>query len=191
VQTRAKAEDGFGLIELVIAMTVLNIGILAIVAAFNSGAVSLTRANNISNATAIADKKMELYRGMRNCAIYMTATSGVSSWANESGLGTATQIIASSSLAAYPPLTSPSNCTVIPPSVAAGDPDPLLAHQQVTAANGKLFWVDTYIMTSLVSTSNYVKLVTVIVRDPTDTANLRALVRESSTFSSYAALDTG
>ena len=44
-------ESGFGLLELVMAMVVLNFGILALVAAFNSGAVALKRANEIATAS--------------------------------------------------------------------------------------------------------------------------------------------
>ena len=71
---RLRSDEGFGLIELVIAMTVLNIGILAIVAAFNSGALALRRASVISSASAVADGQMETYRALRNCAIYLDHT---------------------------------------------------------------------------------------------------------------------
>ena len=59
---RLRSQEGFGLIELVISMVMLNVGILAIVAAFNSGAVALRRASEISSAAVLADKQMELYR---------------------------------------------------------------------------------------------------------------------------------
>ena len=39
VHNRLRQEAGFGLLELLMAMTILNIGILAVVGAFNSGAV--------------------------------------------------------------------------------------------------------------------------------------------------------
>ena len=51
VNLRVQEEGGFGLIELLIAIVMLNIGILAIVAAFNSGAVALRRASHIQSAT--------------------------------------------------------------------------------------------------------------------------------------------
>ena len=46
------------------AIVLLNIGILAIVAAFQSGAVSLRRASHISTASALADQQMEGYRAL-------------------------------------------------------------------------------------------------------------------------------
>ena len=61
---RLRRQGGFGLIELLIAMTILVIGIMGIVAAFSAGAVSLQRASRISNAATVADAQMEGYRAM-------------------------------------------------------------------------------------------------------------------------------
>ena len=58
----AKTEAGFGLIELLIAMTVMVIAIMAIVAAFNSGMVALNRASHASTAATLADIQMESFR---------------------------------------------------------------------------------------------------------------------------------
>ena len=63
VPARAAEEEGFGLIELLFAMAMLNIGILTLVAAFQTGAVALTRSSSISSGAAVADKVMEVYRG--------------------------------------------------------------------------------------------------------------------------------
>jgi Tfp pilus assembly protein PilV len=73
VKSRACGENGFGLIELLIAMVMLNVGILAIVAAFNSGIVSLARSSHISTATALADQQMELYRAQTYGCIYLSS----------------------------------------------------------------------------------------------------------------------
>ncbi len=64
VRARLRAEQGFGLIELMISMVMLNVGILAIVAAFNSGGLAIQRASETSTATVVADKQMELYRAL-------------------------------------------------------------------------------------------------------------------------------
>jgi type II secretory pathway pseudopilin PulG len=76
VRLRAADEEGFGLIELVIAMVMLNIGILALVATFQSGALSLQRSASLANGTAVADRVMEVYRLMQNKAIYLETTGG-------------------------------------------------------------------------------------------------------------------
>src|SRR4029078_1424860 len=53
---RLREDRGVGLIELLIALLVLNIGIFATFAAFTSGAVALRHASHVSTATALADK---------------------------------------------------------------------------------------------------------------------------------------
>jgi type II secretory pathway pseudopilin PulG len=50
------------LIELLIAMTVMSIGIAALVAGFSSGILAVNRARTTSTAGTLADEKMELYR---------------------------------------------------------------------------------------------------------------------------------
>ena len=72
---RLRQEAGFGLLELLMAMTILNIGILAVVAAFNSGIVALRRSGSISTATVLADKQMELYRALTYGSIALDPTS--------------------------------------------------------------------------------------------------------------------
>jgi prepilin-type N-terminal cleavage/methylation domain-containing protein len=57
-----RAEEGMTLIELLIAMTVMSIGIAALVAGFSSSILSVNRANAASTAGTLADKEMELYR---------------------------------------------------------------------------------------------------------------------------------
>src|SRR5438270_13564382 len=46
------------------AITMLNIGILAIVAAFNTGIVTLRRSSLAATASVLADQQMELYRAV-------------------------------------------------------------------------------------------------------------------------------
>jgi Tfp pilus assembly protein PilE len=70
-----RSEEGFGLIELLISMMMLNIGILAIVAAFNSSMFALNRASRISTASALADSQMELYRALTYSAIALDSTA--------------------------------------------------------------------------------------------------------------------
>lgn len=66
---RLRRQDGMGLVELLIAMTILVVGIMAIVAAFGSGAVALQRASRVSTAGTIADAQMEAYRALNYAAI--------------------------------------------------------------------------------------------------------------------------
>ena len=59
------------MLELLLAMLILNIGIFALVGAFNAGTVAVSRAGSLSSATAVADKQMEIYRSLQNCAIWL------------------------------------------------------------------------------------------------------------------------
>src|SRR5690348_10571473 len=72
---RLRREAGFGLIELLMAMTILNVGILAVVAGFNSGIVALRRSGAISTGTVLADKQMELYRALTYGSIALDPSS--------------------------------------------------------------------------------------------------------------------
>jgi prepilin-type N-terminal cleavage/methylation domain-containing protein len=72
-------DGGFGLIELLIAMTVLVVGLLSLVAAFSSGYVATNRASVTGTASVLADRQMEAYRGMTFRAIASVTTSYSSS----------------------------------------------------------------------------------------------------------------
>lgn len=70
-----RREDGFGLIELLIAMTMLVVGLMSLVAAFSSGYVATNRASVTGTASVLADQQMESYRAMKFSAIgNVTAT---------------------------------------------------------------------------------------------------------------------
>jgi type II secretory pathway pseudopilin PulG len=72
----AKTEAGFGLIELLIAMTVMVIAIMGTVAVFSSGLVALRRASHASTAATLADKQMESFREMAYASIAPTCAAG-------------------------------------------------------------------------------------------------------------------
>jgi Tfp pilus assembly protein PilE len=74
ISTRVREESGFGLVELLIAMTVMIVGITALVAAMSSGFVAVKRAGDESTAAAVADKQMEAYHALPNCAVYLDST---------------------------------------------------------------------------------------------------------------------
>ena len=54
---RLRREDGFTLVELVIAMVVLSIAILALIAAYTSGFMTLNRATRVSSARLVVIAK--------------------------------------------------------------------------------------------------------------------------------------
>jgi len=58
-------EAGFGMIELLIAMSIMSIGILAVFALFQTGMVTIRRASTISTAAALADSEIEKFRAVK------------------------------------------------------------------------------------------------------------------------------
>jgi Tfp pilus assembly protein PilV len=176
ISTRVREESGFGLVELLIAMTVMVVGITALVAGLSSGFVAVKRAGDESTAAALADKQMEAYRALPNCAIYLEevtiASAGPAYTADVAYASPASRIKDNT------PLLDPSSSC----AVSAAPTELTTAHQSLTGADGRSYWVDTYIVTSTAVTGTVGKKVTLVVRDPHDTTNTKALVRETSAF---------
>lgn len=62
-------EGGFGLVELLIAMALTTVGILAVVAGFSSGFGAINKAGKASTAATLADQQMENFRRMGYSAV--------------------------------------------------------------------------------------------------------------------------
>jgi prepilin-type N-terminal cleavage/methylation domain-containing protein len=164
---RARGNAGFGMIELLSAMTVLSIGILAVFAMFHGGAVQIKRASNVTTAAALADSEMEGYRAIKYSYIGLTAAAVT---ATDSTYKSST-----ASYGAYLAASSPINqvnSMVILDACGVSPCTNSVPSKTVTGADGKSYRVDTYITWQATSTAagvagRNVKLVTVIVRDPT------------------------
>jgi Tfp pilus assembly protein PilV len=72
-------QDGIGIIELLIALLVLNIGIFATLGAFTSAASTLRRSSRISTAAAIADQEIEALHNLKYSQI---VNVGPATWPN-------------------------------------------------------------------------------------------------------------
>jgi Tfp pilus assembly protein PilV len=164
VKLRARADEGFGLVELMIALVILNVGVLAIVAAFGTGRVTLSRAAETQTAAAIADKQMELYRAIRYQDIYLDTTlvgtaNGNSAYlndpANTGSLETAT--------------CSPVTVACTPMQTVTGSATP----------DNRSYRIDTFIDTETPTNGRTVKRVTVVVRR---SSPLQTLTRLTSVF---------
>lgn len=80
---RIREERGIGLIELLIALLVLNVGIFATLGAFTSGSIALRNASHVSTAAAIADQEMEKLRNSSYATITALQTPQViNPWLN-------------------------------------------------------------------------------------------------------------
>lgn len=191
---RLRNEEGFGLVELLIALTVMNVGLLAIVASFTSGTVALSRASHVSTAAAIADAQMETYRAMIYDDIGLDTAAfgaldstylgdeacydgGTGSNCTQAGSPDGIELIgptgasphSCADIAGWYPQTLP--CT--PSRVVDGESSP-------ASPDGHAYRIDTYIAEQpAVAPQRATKKVTVVVRDGT-TKHL--YVRQESVF---------
>ncbi len=165
VRIRLGDERGFGLIELLAAMTVLAIGILALFAMFESGIRHLARASTITTAGALADKEMENFRAIRYQSIGLPDS-----------LVLAAEAPYSSDPAYQSTTTNRVNLLACGTAPCTSD----VPVQTLTGADGKSYRVDTYVTWQTVGAGRQVKLVTIVVRDGTDTTKVWA--RAASAF---------
>lgn len=157
--------DGFGLVELLIALLVLNVAIFATVAAFNAGLFTLRRASRISTASSIAERQMELYRALSYGSIVLRSSTLDSIYTGDP------------QAAGQMPTVG-----VCPGGVPAEACEPIQA--TVQGGDGNPYRVDTYMHEKVPpSTSSFpgrpVKDVVVVVRDIRTHA---PIVRVQSTF---------
>lgn len=146
MSARLRNQQGFALIEMLVAIVVINIGLLAILLALNSGMVTLRRSAESSTAAAIADQQLERFRARAYAAIYLDTTSLA---ATDSTYQTDS---------AYSASQVSQTCS---PLVAACTPS-----QTVTGPDGRTYRVDTYVVSVVPAGGQAVKQITVVVRKP-------------------------
>jgi Tfp pilus assembly protein PilV len=159
---RVRTEAGFGLIEMLAAIVVIDIAILTMLLALNSGMVSLRRSAELSTASVLADKQMEQYRAGTYSSIYLDTTSLASVDATYTGDSaySATQVNQTCS-----PLAA--RCTPT---------------QTVTGPDGKSYRIDSYVALDTTAGLTTVKNVTVVVRRSNATT---VLARAESSFGPF------
>lgn len=178
---RVAEEGGFGMVEMLIALTILTVAIASLITVFTASALSLRRASQKGTALVLADTQMERYRtkGFTNVRIDGTLIPT-----------TGTYVTANSTDSTIPPSTNQAvagqNGDDTCPT--ASEPPECLPVQTVTGPDKRTYRIDTYV--------NYVnndatlsirtpasgltlKRVTVVVRDGT-TGSI--IAREQSAF---------
>ena len=178
---RALEEEGFGLVELLIATTMLTIAIGSLLAVFVSSAVSLRRAGQKGTALTLADTQMEKYRTRTFTAVRIDGTLIPTSGTYVTG-HTEDSVIPPSTGQAVAGANGDDTCPTV------DEPPACLPTQDVTGPDGHAYRLETYV--------NYVnndatlsvrtpasgltlKRVTIVVRDATSGA---IMARESSAF---------
>jgi Tfp pilus assembly protein PilV len=192
VTQRLRADEGFGLIELVIAIVILQVALLALIGAFGASAAALGRAAQVNAASALADQQMELYRTMPYDAIGLdtagapttgtyigdtsVCTSGLTPVCGNSGP------VNNSNNSPWS-CTAASGATSVSTYFTANNINPCLAHRSVTGAtspDSRSYSVDTYIKYgTLISGTRPSKQVSVVVRRGSTAVEL---AKEVSTF---------
>ena len=171
------------MIELLAAMVVMAIGIMALFAMFQSSSVQLRRAAMTSTAAALADSQMERFRAVRFDTIGLAQTDVEAADSTYTG----------ASDGAYMAISSPTNevnSTVVVPKCPATPCTDSVPTEQVTGADGRPYRVDIYVTWKAISnqagvTGRNVKLVTIIVRDASTN---RTYARVSSSFDELSGL---
>ncbi|MFN2469676.1 MAG: prepilin-type N-terminal cleavage/methylation domain-containing protein, partial [Gaiellaceae bacterium] len=154
MRARVRTEKGFGLVELIISMTMLSVALLALVAGFNSGLLALQRAGKTSTAATMADQQMERYRALKYCDIRLddAALPGPAPYTTDPAYS-ASQVL------------DTTLCAGATPTCAAGPPPECNPSRVVPGPDNRNYRVDTYIV-SQTDGGRPLKLVTAVVRDP-------------------------
>jgi len=178
--SRLRSEGGFGLVEMVIALVLLNVGLLALIGSLNSGAVAVARASKISAATNLGDQQLVLYRALTWNALALddSSVAGLVGSDNEYSCDDALKIDTTLGCSASNRKTQSTSTECASPL-----PTQCIPSRTVTGQGGGSYRVDTYIVAEAptgVSQARDVRVVTVVVRDGNDPSQVWA--RLSSTF---------
>lgn len=144
----ARSEEGFGLIELTIAMAMMAVALLALVAAISSGIVTLSRSGVAATASTLADKQMERYRALTYAAIQLDSASVTT--ANGDSVYTGDSAWSASQVT----------------GACSGVPAECNPKQTVTGPDNKSYRIDSYVVYTTPAGGRQLKQVTVVVRDP-------------------------
>jgi len=163
------------MLELLMAMVMLNVGILAIVGAFSSGNVALARASRISTASTLANKQMEVYRGLKYDNIVFITSEWNSATADSTY--TSDTVYQQNMASPAPPKALVPTMTTCPANVPSTACDPSYS---TTGADHKSYRIDTYLYFDTPSLGNQLKTISVVVRN--GDAVSQTYARVTSTF---------
>jgi Tfp pilus assembly protein PilV len=180
-----QSDAGFGLIELLIAMVILQVALLALVGAFGAGSVALGRASRANTGQALANQQMELYRSMTYDPIGLDTAAAPTTGtyiADTTVCPGAQTPVCGNTAPRNNPNTSLWSCTAASGSwsvslfYSANGINPCVAHRLVSGSgspDGRTYYVDTYIkLVAGTATQRAYKQVAVVVRDGTTATQL-------------------
>lgn len=162
-----KGEEGQGLIELLAAMIVLSIALMALMAGYDTAFLSLHNSAQKSIASTLADQQLELYNALSYSKIGLDATT-LAGIQTPGASYDATYVADEASLdnTANDADVTITNC---------GSTANCLPIQTVTGTDGRHYRLETFVRditnTSVSNISWTTREVTVIVRDPSTTGS--------------------
>ncbi len=179
-------ESGFSVVELLAAMLILSIAVLALVSVFAAAALSLHRSAQRGTAVTLAEKQMEIYRTVTFVGIRIDGSLIPTSSTDPYVLGhSADPNIPPSTGQALAGQNGDTSCP------DASFPAACIPEQTVTGPDSRSYTIDTYVnyvnndATLSIATPAAgltLKRVTVVVRDPGN--NNVVLAQDSSAFQS-------
>ncbi|TMM15139.1 MAG: hypothetical protein E6F98_02615 [Actinobacteria bacterium] len=154
---RLRSEEGFGIVELVVATVVLTVALLALMAAYDEAFVSLHKSARTSSAATLAETQLELYGALPFASIGLSSTK-LTAAASDTYYGTDEAAL------------SPTGTDVTNPSCDTTSAQCLPVQASVKGSDGKNYRIETFVrdVTQTV-TSGWTtpeRVVTVVVRDP-------------------------
>jgi len=150
MSVRARDEDGFGLVELLMAMVIVSVALLALMAAYDQAFFSLHSSAKTSSAALLANNQLELYGSLPYASIGLDASTLASVKASDT-VYTADE----SSLSG----TAGTDVTIS----GCGASPQCLPVQTLTGSDGKSYRLETFVRDVTVSSVTE-RVVTVIAR---------------------------
>jgi type II secretory pathway pseudopilin PulG len=195
---RIRNDDGFLMMELLMAMVLLSVALTALVVVFTTGQLAMRKASQVTTAAMLADAQMETYRAMTSRDIGLDTSAGTvaaldTTYKNDAACANAstTTTCAASGVSTTeigPTGATPNTCASINlwyPNTLPCTPSRTVTTATTPASpDGRSYRVDTYIVLLAATTTGVLqrarKQVTVVVRDGALLG--RVLARGSSIF---------
>lgn len=156
---RLRTRDGFGMVEMIIAMVVLTVALLALAAAYDSAFYSLHSSARKSAAANLAETQLELYSSLPYASVGLNAPKLTTAKTSDTNYATDYAALSPSGT----DVTNASCDTTSPQCLPVQSPNP-------TGSDGRTYKVETFIrdvtQNLVPSGSTTERMVTVIVRDP-------------------------
>lgn len=157
--TRLRSERGQGIIELIVAMVVITVAVLALMASYDEAFVSLHKSARTTAAATLAETQLELYGALPYASIWLNASLVTTAKASDAFYGTDEAAL------------TPSGTTEVTDSSCTNTlPQCMPVQASVKGSDGKNYRVETFIRDISFGTCSVTpcteREVTVIVRDP-------------------------